>query len=425
MKYQLLSILFFLSGLSFAQHIERDIWGGEVDGSILDMMQLPVSFELRSSSRLSPVKTQPDGGCWTSATMVSVESLFRTFGYGNFEFSDVNLKVCHGYDHRRSSNGNHFMATAYFTRGSGPVIKNPEADSLCEITPKTAALITDARFLPDDPALIKKVIMKFGAVYSMMHFKKDELDSVTNIYYSDSEKINHVIDLVGWNDTVSTKAGTGVWIAQNSLGVKFADSGFFYIPYSDPNILKYNAIWNKWIPYDSLLHIFYYDTLGSYFSYGYNDSLIYGLVKYTAISNCEISGVGTSVNHTNTRVYAEIYKNFDRETGELTGKCAVIPERKCEYPGYYTLNIGPPVRLRKGEEFYILMRYIVPGASMPMPVEKYIDGYSNPTLTAGKSWINHDIDQWPDAWFETGKNAEYDFLKFNLCIKAYCIDLKD
>lgn len=425
MKFHILSIFLFFNTIIFAQNFDGRIFGWEISDSILNIKQLPVCFDLRNTDRLSPVKTQPDGGCWTSATMGSVESLFRTFGFGNFELSDVNLKLCHGFDPDRSSNGNHFMATAYFSRGSGPVIKSPDTDSLCEIAPHTVAYITDARFLPDDPMLIKKVIVKFGAVYSMIYFSKNELDSVSNVYYTESDKINHVIDLVGWNDTVKTKSGTGVWIAQNSLGSKFADYGFFYIPYNNPNILEYNAIWNKWIKYDSGLKIYYYDTLGSYRSYGYNDSLIYGLIKFTAKSDCEITKVGTSINHSDTKIYSEIYKEFDKVTGKLADKQTIISEKSCKYPGYYSFDLEEPVRLRKGEEFYVLMRYIVPGVSMPMPVEQYVEGYGNPVLTNDKCWINHDINQWPDAWYETGKNAEYDFLNFNLCIKAYCVDIEE
>jgi C1A family cysteine protease len=426
MKIYLIPIFLFFVLSSFTQEEDIRIFGSEIEDSFLFANEpLPVVFDLRNSSRLAPVKTQPDGGCWTSAATGSVESMFRTFGYGEFVLSDINMKLFHGLDSTRSTNGNHFMATAYFSRGAGPVLKNPETDSLYCIAPKTAAYITDARFLPDNPSLIKNAIKKFGSVYSMMYFKKMELDTITNIYYTKNEKINHVIDLVGWNDTLSTKTGKGVWIAQNSLGEEFGDAGFFYVPYSDPNILKYNSIWNKWITYNSSSQIYYYDTLGTYFSYGYNDSIIYGLVRYTAVSNCEITKTGTSVNHQNTRIYAEIYKGFDEATGTLTGKSATIPERNCKYAGYYTFNLEQPVRLKKGEEFYILMRYIVPEVSMPMPVEKYVKGYSDPTLTTGKCWINHDINQWPDAWYETGENAEYDFLKFNLCIKVYCVDLQD
>ncbi len=375
---------------------------------------------MRNTGRISAVKTQPDGGCWATATMASVESLFRTFGYGDYDLSAMNLKLFHGFDSTRSTNGNHYMATAYFSRGSGPVIRSPETDSLQTATP--VAYITDARFLPDDPELIKNVIMEFGAVYSMMHFVRSETDSVTTVYYTDKEKINHAVNLVGWNDTMVTKTGCGAWITQNTLGIKFGDSGFFYIPYGDPNILKYNAIWNRWIPHDPESIIYFYDTLGSYSSYGYNDSLIYALVKYTAGSDCRITKIGTSINHPNTRIFTEIYRGFDKSTGALSGKLSVIPEKNCRYPGYYTFDLKEPVSLKMGEEFHILMRYIAPVESMPMPVEKYIEGYSDPVLTAGKCYINHDISRWPEAWYETGANSEYDFLRFNLCIKAYCVE---
>jgi len=165
--------------------------------------------------------------------------------------------------------------------------------------------------------------------------------------------------------------------------------------------------------------------LGSYRSYGYNDSLIYGLIKFTAGSDCEIIKIGTSVNHPDTRIYTEIYTGFNKKTGKLTGKSAIISEKNCKYPGYYSFDLENPVSLTKGEDFYILMRYIVPGVSMPMPVEQYVESYGNPELTSKKCWINHNIEQWPDAWYETGAESKFEFLKFNLCIKAYCVDSGD
>ncbi len=384
--------------------------------------KLPVTFTLQGTGRLGPVKTQPDGGCWSSAALGSVESVWRTFGFGEYILSDINLKLCNGFDPSRSTYGNHYMATAYFTRGSGPIMKNPETDSLCEQNPVKPGYITDARFLPDDPGLIKQTIVETGAVYSMLYFRKELLDTLTNIYYCPKKKdINHAIDLVGWNDTLKTESGKGVWIAQNSLGISFGDKGYFYIPYSDPNILKYNAIWPKWISYDPEAEIYYYDTLGSYRSYGFHDSVCYGLVKFTARDSLFITKIGTSVNEPNTKIFTEIYHQFDTVTMQLSEKLAVIGEATCKFAGYYTFDLNEKVRVKKDEDFYILTRYITPNDTMPIPIETFIRGYSDPKLASHKCWINPDYNKWPEAWYECGADSKFKFLNFNLCIKAYTL----
>lgn len=421
-RVSFLIILSFLLFQSYSQEdTERELYT-DIDNEEFVGKDLPVMFDLRNTERLSPVKAQPNGGCWASAAMGSVESIWRSSGFGNFELSDINLKLFHGFVPERSTNGNHYMATSYFARGSGPLVKNPDTDSLFQLTPEIAAYITDARYLPDEPDLIKQTIIDIGSVYSMMYFKKNDLDTLTNIYYCNKlNTINHAVNLVGWNDTLVTENGRGVWIALNSLGGQFGDEGFFYIPYTDNNILQYNAIWNKWIPYDSNSKIYYYDTLGSYSSYGFGDTICYGLVKYTAESNLQITKVGSFVNSEKTKIYTEIYSDFDEKTKILSGELGRIEVHHCKYAGYYTLDLETPVRLEKGTDFYILMRYCTPDDTLPLPVETYIKGYSNPHLTAKKCWVNPDYDKWPETWYECGSESKWKALNFDLCIKAYCI----
>ena len=420
MKKYFLFFWFFLNyAFGFSQYnsshfnFDRDL---EISNSF------PIVYDLRNTNRISPVKTQPGGGCWASAAMGSVESVWRTFGYGDFELSIINLKLQNGFVPERSTNGNHYMATSYFSRRSGPLLKNPETDSLYFDNPVTPAYITDARYLPDDQGLIKQTIMDYGAVYSMMYYKKNYLDTLLNTYiYSEGEKINHAVNLIGWNDTMQTSTGRGVWIAQNSLGPSFGDNGFFYISYEDDNILHRNAIWPGWIPYESNSRIYYYDTLGSFESYGFLDSICCGLVKYTAESNLYIKKAGSFVNHPNTLIYTEIFSEFNDSTKVLSGKLAEIEEHYCKYAGYYTFDLDDSVYVKKGNNFYVLMRYISPADTLPMPIETYINGYSDPHITSGKCWVNPNYEKWPETWYECGKGSKWQSLKFDLCIKVYCV----
>ena len=417
-------ILFFLLFQSYSQEDIEKVIFPDIDNERFVGEDFPVVFDLRNTERISPVKTQPNGGCWASAATGSVESIWRTYGFGYFELSDINLKLYHGFVPERSTNGNHYMATAYFSRRSGPLLKNPETDSLYHKEPATAAYITDARYLPNDPQLIKQSIMDYGAVYSMMYYKKEILDTINNTYYTDVEKINHAVNLVGWNDTLITQGRRGAWIAQNSLGEKFGEKGFFYISYEDENILNYNAIWNKWIPYEPNSKIYYYDTLGSFYSYGFRDTICYGLVKYTAESDLEITKTGTFVNFPNTKIYAEIYKEFNDSSKALSGKLSEINEYHCKYAGYYTLDLDVPVQVAKGKDFFIMMRYITPNDTLPLPIETFIDGYSEPHVTSGKCWVNPNYEKWQNTWYECGPASEWKTLNFDLCIKVYCIKIR-
>ncbi len=416
--------IFFTAIFGIGQNIKQKAIIPDFDQQIILPKQLPEYYNLRNTGRLGDVKTQPNGGCWASASIGSVESFRRTFRYGNETLSDINLKLFHGFVPERNSNGNHYMATAYFSRRSGPLIKSPETDSVCFSAPRTDQYITQARYLPNDPEIIKKTIMDYGAVYSMMHFRRIDLDTLTNILYTETKKINHAVILVGWNDNLPTKKGRGAWIAQNSLGTDFGDKGFFYIPYRDPNILQYNAIWPDWIPYEENTNIYYYDTLGSYHSYGFRDTICYGLVKYTAEQDLIITKIATHINTAGSSCYAEVYDSFDTLAKKLSGLLAHTEETQCRFAGYYTIDLKNPVEINIGNDFFVMMKYTTLTDTLPLPVETFIQGYSKPHITAKSCWINPDYEKWPTTWYECGLESKWTTLNFDLCIRVYCTELK-
>lgn len=47
----------------------------------------------------------------------------------------------------------------------------------------------------------------------------------------DKGETNHMVVLVGWNDTDKIDGQTGYWIMRNSWGSKWGDKGYAYIPY--------------------------------------------------------------------------------------------------------------------------------------------------------------------------------------------------
>lgn len=392
------------------------------DEIVVETNNLPISFDLRETNVLSPVKTQPNGGCWTSASNATLESWLRTSGYGNYNFSDINLQLFNGFTDERRTYGNHLMSTAYYTRQSGPIIKNKDTDSIKFVKASVPHLVTDARFLPNNPNLIKQTIKKFGPVYSMMYFKREETDSITSIYYTEKKNINHVVSLVGWNDTLSTKKGRGVWITQNSLGPKYGDDGFFYIPFQDKNILNNNSVWTKWLPGKHNFDLYYLDTLGSYNGYGFDTTLCYGLIEYTAQNDGVLNKVATWIGEDSTSIKIEVYQSFNKDSKALSDLLISEKNELCRFAGYYTFELSNPTHLLKGEDFYILIKYSHPTNKKPLPVEQFVKDYANPHINSGRCWINPDFQKWPNTWYEVGLDSDYDFLSFDLNIRAYFLN---
>jgi C1A family cysteine protease len=409
--------LFLFSGLLSAQEEN----GPDFDRIRVDPVGLPVSFDLRGSGMLSEIKVQPTGGCWSSSATATIEPWWRKTGLGDYQLSDRNLQLTHGFDDSRNTYGNHFMATAYFSRGSGPVDKNAGLDSIALLRPQVPFILTDARYVPGDASLIKQTIMDYGPVYTMLYFKRrtvDTLDFVMGAIENPRQAINHAVVLVGWDDALSTPLGEGAWIAQNSLGKKFGEEGFFYVPYQNRDILKHNAVWNGWMPFGDRHRILYYDTLGSFESYGFNDSICYGLTKFTVGSDCRLVRLASHINNPGTDLSFEVYSGFDTTNRKLTGKIGKTTMKRCVFPGYYTLDLTDTLPLKSGNEFYVMARYITPNNTQPLPVEHAIEDYSDPHLTEGKNWVNPNIERWPETWYACGRNTPYPALEFDLCIRA-------
>ena len=107
------------------------------------------------------------------------------------------------------------------------------------------------QILPSVNAQIKSWIMKNGAIavnYCANESSPDDLEEgIYNEYYNpdtyaqynpDLAAINHLVSVVGWDDTFSkdnftiTPPGDGAWIIKNSWSDAWGDDGYFYLSYS-------------------------------------------------------------------------------------------------------------------------------------------------------------------------------------------------
>jgi C1A family cysteine protease len=386
----------------------------------------PIAFDLRTAgpggtSLLTPVKHQLScGACWAFATYGSIESTWKMMGLGEYDLSENNLKNCSGFYTDPCQWGHHFMSTAYLARGSGPIAEaddpyQPDNDT-CQSGMNPIALVPESRYLPEDHDAFKNTIMNIGPVYNTFRSVSANYEWIygnLTFCYQGASSTSHAVAIVGWNDTLTTACGQGAWLVKDQYGSGWGDEGCYYIAYQDTLVLKYNAYWPFREPFNPDLKIYQYDTVGGWPFFGYNDSIAYGLIKYTAEGDQFLTHVGAYTVSYGTTLKAQIYSAFDGAA--LTGLLASLPSQYCEFPGFHRIELPERISLDNDQDFYIQIRWSSPGADFPMAGEGFDDGYTNPHVETGKCWSRAVDGNW-EAW-GMGTGFEYD-----QCIKAYGYD---
>ncbi len=389
------------------------------------LRNFPAVYDMRNTSWLTPVKSQSAGGCWAYSIMGALESRLLMLGHEEFDLSDNHLQNCHKYLPERSGNGNHWMATAFFARRSGPILQHqyayPGGQAYYNCCPDdTDALfyVHQARYPPaDNMAAIKQTVMDYGPVWSLLYWN----DSFYNpgnytYYYNGTANVNHAGCVIGWDDNKMTARGTGAWIVRNTWGSNWGEGGYYYIAYDDSRFLKYNGYWPEVMENEANTTIFQHDEIGGYWGSGGWNQYAYGLVKFDGPeSDMRITRIGTFMLYANCGIEIKVYSQF---SDSLSGLLYTGNEETVPLPGYYTFDLDSTILIPAGQDFYVQVKYDSKDSLLkwPVPVEDSIAGYAKPTISTGKYWLAPDPGIWPTAWYPLGHGTPYGY---DLCIKAY------
>ncbi|WP_220682781.1 lectin like domain-containing protein [Methanofollis formosanus] len=405
-------------------------------------------FNLADEGRVTTVKNQGKcGACWTFGALGSLESALLNDGLGEWDLSENNMKNTHGFDAGPCDGGNAFMATAYLTRGSGPVNESDDPYLLPVPSPESPTglspvmQVQNVTFLPPrdgplDNDLIKTTIKEEGGLYAGFLVNYSLFGPNAATYYlpeNSTAKLDgsHAVLLVGWDDAypaanfVETPPGDGAFIARNSWGTSSGDDGYFSISYYDRSIGRFQNPATEYIgtgrataavlftgePADSYDHLYQYDPLGWTTSIGTGVSTtMYGKNLFTAERYEFLEAVSFFTREPGTAYevrVALIEGDTSRQVYAANGTMAL--------PGYRTLPLDAPVPLVPGREFSVTLRVTAPADTHPLVVEMPVAGYSSGAAArSGESFISLDGGDWDDltAFFPDT----------NLCIKAFTRD---
>jgi C1A family cysteine protease len=119
----------------------------------------------------------------------------------------------------------------YTPNNSGGYALNPDY-------PNRLATATGVQEVTGDPATIKEQITKYGAVTACFYVYNDFFSYRSGVYRHVTGDLagGHCVALIGYDDA------QGCWIAKNSWGSGWGDSGFFRIAYGECGIETFQCV---------------------------------------------------------------------------------------------------------------------------------------------------------------------------------------
>ena len=393
----------------------------------------PTSYDLRTMNKLTPIRNQGAcGSCWTFATMASLESYGKP---GNdWNFSEQDLNVTHGFDYAECNGGNHDMATAYLARWSGPLSETDVPYPYGDGSPAAAITmngyspqkhIQQVIFIPQrsnfwDNDTIKYFISTYGAAYVSFYYGSSYIDAADLSFYNNvNTNTNHAVAAVGWDDDYPAgnfrpdrqPPADGAFLIRNSWGTNRHDNGYFWISYYDTSFAPRASFCNAESP-DNYKTIYQYDPLGQVGSSGYGGTTAWGANIFTAVGDSSLKAVGFYTNDANTNYEIYIYKGVTPGS-PTSGSLGATTTGSRVYPGYYTAVLPTPVSLSTNEVFSVVIKFINSSYTYPIAIERVYNGYSSGfDSNPGESFMSSSGTSWTDT---------YNY-GWNVCIKAFAVD---
>ncbi len=348
---------------------------------------VPSQYDLRSYGWVTPARNQQTcGACFAFATYSSLESWLLKNGQGAWDFSENHLKNYSGFDLSPCDGGDPLTSTAYLVRGSGPVLETVDPFHPWDDRPSPGGApqkyVTKVLWFysPED---IKNAVMNYGALLAPMYWKEAYYNSSTKTYYyPGTEKGNHTVGIIGWDDSKSV-AGTsvkGAWLVKSSYGTSFGEQGCFYLSYGSHIDDWFAVAYCDAVPPSTYLNIYQYDELGfTGASVGAGSSTLWAANVFTAKADEELAAVGFyALGKGGTSYVITIYDTISRSgtnasfSTRLASVSGTVP-----FFGYYTVTLPSRVPLQRGNDFVIVVECTTPGTNSPIALETPVEGYSS------------------------------------------------
>lgn len=390
--------------------------------------RLPVSYDYRKEDRAPRIHDQGRfGTCWAFATLTALESTMLP--EETEDFSEDHMSINSGFASTQNEGGDYNMAMAYLVGWNGPILEmaDPYGDGISPVGVPAMKHVQEVQILGSkDYTAIKRAVYLYGGVQTSLYMSLPYKDASSKYYnkenssycYIGTEKANHDIVVIGWDDTYPKEnfnlelESDGAFICANSWGEDFGEDGIFYVSYYDTNIGIHSLSYTKIEDVDNYDSIYQSDLCGWVGQMGYGRDTAYFANVYRANTDEILKAVGFYATGPDTKY--EIYVVKDAKDKYSFYEREKVTEGLLSLAGYYTIELEKEIPLEGGQPFAVMVKITTPGAVHPIAVE-YVAGDRTSTVTIedGEGYISSGGTHW---------NSVEDTQDSNLCLKAYTIN---
>jgi uncharacterized repeat protein (TIGR01451 family) len=353
----------------------------------------PSSFDWRNNggNYVTSVKNQSTcGSCYTFAALGDLESKLLIAGAGTFDFSENNAKECNWYEVNNvdggtsCDGGNYYLLASMFSK-KGTVLESCDpyeaSDVICKPGCPYQKTLLDWRIISGnavaDTNVLKQYIYTYGPVYTAIYAGHGDdwgteftsYNGSYTLYYTGSEKPNHAVLIVGWDDSLSHDGGSGGWIVKNSWGTGWGDNGYFTIAYGSANIGTSSSFVHEWQDYDAQGDVMYYDEGGWSNTWGGTGTTYWGLARFTPSGTTNVTRVEFWTTDATTDVDVYLYDNFDGTT--TSNKLAEVLNNSFEEAGYHSVALHTPVAVTSGNDVIAVVKFTNASYAYPIPMDYF------------------------------------------------------
>ena len=406
---------------------------------------LPSRYDLRDYGHITDIKNQdPYGTCWAFASIGAIESNYLVQNPGGtvpdlselhlawFAFRDsrqgYSFPLNYSDKHILNQGGFHSMPVAMFSRMSGPALESDlpysRASNVNTLTSgrlpesytrpfKLKDAYTIGKINESNRDFVKNIVINHGAVMiSYLHSSEGVHGSS---YYNPSEKTNHAVEIIGWDDNYSRSnfrnqpSSNGAWLIRNSWGEYGDENGCFWMSY-EQNIGNATA----YIIEDTIEGLRHYghDELGSTSSVKYQ----WSANIFKAQDNEKIIEVGfyTKDNNVPYTIYInKLGSELPVNPGTLSSP---VLSGTMANACYHALSLTNPIELEKGEYFSVILKS---GKSSEYDYVSAIESRLRGSMVnEGESYFASSNTPVSSDWTD-GKRISTG--PFNACVKAFTV----